>query len=195
MKLKIGLIFTMSLFVTLSVQGQSQKSQAKEQKENLDQQIQTSTLIKIGEKAPDFTVTMLNGKKYTLSELRGKVVLVNFWATWCPPCMREFTEIPNHIIEPFAGNKNFVFLPISRGESQQVVDEKMEQLKKQGISFNVGLDPDKKIYSNYATAFIPRNFLIDQKGNVVYFSVGYTPKSMSDLVAKIHELLSAGSGK
>ena len=88
-----------------------------------------------------------------------------------------------------------MFLPISRGETREVVTKKMDQLKQKGISFNVGLDPSKAIYSRYATVFIPRNFLIDQKGNIVYFSVGYTPKGMADLVAKIRELLQTGSSK
>ncbi|MBN2614709.1 MAG: TlpA family protein disulfide reductase [Bacteroidales bacterium] len=193
MKTKTTVVLVMSLFLSVSMYGQNKEVRATTQKNDTEQQIQASTLVKKGEKAPDFTVKMLNGKEYTLSKLKGKVVLVNFWATWCPPCMREFTEIPDHIIKPFAGNKNFVFLPISRGETQAVVAKKMEQLKANGIQFNVGLDPTRGIFSEYAKAFIPRNFLIDQQGNIVYLSVGYTPKEMADLVAKIRELLQTGS--
>lgn len=192
MKTKNGLIILLFLFLTAVTYGQKQEVQAKTPKNDVNQQIKASTLVRKGEKAPDFTVQMLNGEKYTLSQLKGKVVLVNFWATWCPPCMKEFTEIPSHIIKPFAGNKNFVFIPISRAETREVVSKKMEQLKANGISFNVGLDPSRSIYSEYAKSFIPRNFLIDQAGNIVYLSVGYTPQGMADLVAKIKELLQAG---
>lgn len=186
---KFGLWLAFAFLLTVGLKAQGQVSKSKIQKENINQQIQASTLIKTGDKAPDFTVTMLNGKRYTLSQLKGKVVLLNFWATWCPPCMREFAAIPEKIIKPLDENKNFVFLPISRGEKKEAVSAKMKQLKNRGIDFNVGLDPDKKIYSKYAKMFIPRNFLIDQNGNVVYYSVGYSPKEMSDLVAKIHQLL------
>lgn len=195
MKTKTGLIILLSLFLTLVTYGQNKDVQAKPQSNKVDQQIKASTLVHQGEKAPDFTVQMLNGKKYTLSQLKGKVVLVNFWATWCPPCMKEFTEIPSQIIKPFSGNKNFVFIPISRAETKEVVSKKMEQLKANGIRFNVGLDPTRSIYSKYAKSFIPRNFLIDPKGNIVYLSVGYTPQGMADLVAKIKELLRAVDNK
>jgi peroxiredoxin len=167
-----------------------QKAEAnKKMKEENEKRMRASTLVKTGDVAPDFTVEMLNGKKYTLSDLKGKVVLVNFWATWCPPCMREFAEIPEKIIKPFSGNKNFVFIPVSRGESMDVVRKKMEMLKGNGIHFNVGIDPEKKIYTKYAKEFIPRNFLIGPDGKIAYFSIGYTPKDMSNLIQKIHELL------
>lgn len=77
---------------------------------------ESTTLVKAGDKAPDFTVEMFDGTKTSLAELKGKVVLLNFWATWCPPCRQELTRVQKDIIDRFAG-RNFVFLPISRGES------------------------------------------------------------------------------
>jgi len=160
-------------------------------KKNADERakkIKEATLIDTGDMAPDFALEMLDGQKIKLQDLKGKVVLLNFWATWCAPCMRELQEFPDKIVKPFA-SKNFVLLPVSRGEKADVVRKKMDKLKKKGIEFNVGLDPDQTIYKQYATNFIPRNFLIDQNGKVVYTSIGYSDKKLNDLVEKIKALL------
>jgi peroxiredoxin len=185
LNLRYCLLIITALFLTtgqVTVSGQevTASDQAKLEKE--------STLINAGDMAPDFVVQMLDGKKIRLSELRGKVVLINFWATWCPPCMQEFNVITPKIITPFKG-KDFVLLPISRGEETEVVKKKMLQLKEKGIDFPVGLDPQKSIYSLYATQFIPRNFLINKEGRVVYNSVGYEEKGLDELAKKISELL------
>ncbi|WP_180327159.1 TlpA family protein disulfide reductase [Labilibaculum manganireducens] len=153
-----------------------------------EKKLNESTVIKTGDMAPDFVVEMLDGQKIKLSELKGKVVLINFWATWCAPCMSEFYEFPDKIVNPFA-SKDFVLLPISRGEKEDVVSKKMEKLKTKGIAFNVGLDLNKDIYKQYASNFIPRNFLVDQNGTVVYTSVGYSEAKLNELVKKINELL------
>ena len=162
-------------------------------KKNADERakkIKESTLINTGDMAPDFVVDMLDGQKIKLKDLKGKVVLLNFWATWCAPCMKELYEFPDKIIKPFASN-NFVLLPVSRGEQEDVVRKKMEKLKTKGIVFNAGLDPNQDIYKQFATDFIPRNFLIDQNGKVVYTSIGYSEEKLNELVEMINELLKA----
>ncbi|MFR6414606.1 MAG: TlpA disulfide reductase family protein [Alistipes shahii] len=64
---------------------------------------------------------MIDGSKVALSELRGKVVLLSFWATWCPPCREELSHVQQQVIDRFAGEE-FVFLPISRGEERAAVE-------------------------------------------------------------------------
>lgn len=145
-------------------------------------------VLHVNDKAANFEVTMLNGETIQLSDLKGKVVLLNFWATWCGPCMMEFNEIPEKILKPFE-TKDFVFIPISRGENEFIVKQKMMSLKEKGIDFNVGLDPDKSIWNQYATKYIPKNFLIDKEGKIQYISTGYTKDSVDKLVKEIKKLL------
>ncbi|MBQ3187176.1 MAG: TlpA family protein disulfide reductase [Alistipes sp.] len=145
----------------------------------------TTTLVKEGMQAPDFTVEMFDGSTQTLSSLKGKVVLVNFWATWCPPCREELKRVQQDLVERFAGEE-FVFIPISRGEERETVAAFREQM---GYTFAMGLDPERKIYDLFASNFIPRNFLIDKEGKVLVASVGYEPEEFDALIAKIEEEL------
>ena len=138
--------------------------QAKAQKDD----IASTTLINKGDKAPDFTVEMVDGSEVTLSKLKGKVVVVNFWATWCPPCRQELSHLKADVLDVF-GDKITV-LPISRGENITTVEAFMQKMN---YTFPVGLDIDQSIYQKYASNYIPRSFVIDSEGKVVYVGVGY----------------------
>lgn len=144
-----------------------------------------TTLATEGTEAPDFTVTMFDGSEVTLSSLRGRVVLVNFWATWCPPCREELTRVERELIDRFAG-RPFTFLPISRGEEREAVAAFREKM---GYAFPMGLDPERTIYDRYASNYIPRNFLIGPDGRIVLASVGYEPEEFDALTARIEALL------
>ena len=148
-------------------------------------EIAKTTLVKVGDKAADFTVEMLDGKQITLSKLKGKVVLVNFWATWCPPCREELKHVQKEIIDRFKG-KDFVFLPISRGEKKATVEAFRE---KAGYTFPMGLDPKQSIFKLFASNYIPRNFLIGKDGKIVCLSVGYDEKEFNELISAIDKAL------
>ncbi|MEG2365463.1 MAG: TlpA disulfide reductase family protein [Alistipes sp.] len=137
-----------------------------------------STLAKVGTEAPDFTVEMVGGEPIHLADLRGKVVLLNFWATWCSPCCLELRRVQTEVIDHFAG-REFVFLPISRGETRAEVEAFRTE---EGYSFPMGLDPQELIYNLYANNYVPRNFIIGKDGRIVKYTVGYTPGEFAELI-------------
>ena len=148
-------------------------------------QAAAATLVQAGDAAPDFTVSLFDGGSVRLSDLHGKTVLVNFWATWCPPCREELTRVQAELIDRFEG-RDFVFLPISRGETRETVARFREQT---GYRFPMGLDPEQTIYKMYATNFIPRNFLVGPDGRVIVATTGYEPEEFDALVETIRKSL------
>ena len=143
------------------------------------------TLVKVGDDVPEFVVEMFDGQKINIKDLKGKIVLINFWATWCPPCQEELKRVQKEIIDRFKG-KDFVFLAISREESKEQVKKFRER---NGYTFPMGLDPERKIYSKFATATIPRNFIIYNKGKIVEIEVGYTKEAFAKMIEKLERLL------
>ena len=152
---------------------------------NADQIVDPNAVAKVGDQCPSFTVQMLDGEVVSIEALRGKTVLINFWATWCPPCNEEMTRVEKEIVERFA-DEEFVFLPISRGEKPEVV--KTWRTKK-GYKFDIGLDIATEIFPQFARTYIPRNYLINPDGTIVYYEVGYAPQSFNEMVKKIEETI------
>lgn len=143
------------------------------------------TLVKTGQQVPAFTVKMFDGSTVNIQELKGKVVLLNFWATWCPPCRQELTRVQKDIIDRFKG-RDFIFLPISRQEKYETIKAFRE---KTGYTFPMGLDPDRKIFSLFASESIPRNFLIGKDGKIVFMEIGYSEESFQKLIQEIEKAL------
>ncbi|MBR5585921.1 MAG: TlpA family protein disulfide reductase [Alistipes sp.] len=149
------------------------------------QDIEATTLIHAGDVAPDFTVEALAGGKVSLSEFKGKVVLVSFWATWCPPCRQELSHMQEGVIDHFAG-QDLVVLPISRGEKRETVEN---YISKVGYTFPVYLDGEQEAYRKYASNYIPRSVVVGRDGVVAYVAVGYDETIAAEIQKAITEAL------
>ena len=145
-------------------------------------------ILQVNDRAKDFEVELADGTFVKLSDLKGKVVLLNFWATWCQPCIMEFHELPEKILQKYE-NKDFVFLTISRGEPKKKVQKMLAKLKEKGIDFNSGIDPEKRIWNLYGRVGIPLNFIIDKEGVIRYASTGYGETKLDEMSELINKLV------
>lgn len=141
-----------------------------------------------GEKAPDFTVELLDGSRAKFAKYRGRVVLLSFWATWCKPCLKELNEVPEKILARFEG-RDFAMLAVAKGEPRETVERKMRELQERGIAFPVCLDPYEKISTLLGDERIPQLIIVDPKGVVRYHEIGYTPERLDEAAETIEKLL------
>jgi len=116
-------------------------------------------------RSADFTLNDLQGKSWNLKGLRGKVVLVNFWATWCQPCRKEMPDL-DALYKRFK-DQGFVILGISDEEAPKV----KELLAEQKVSYPILLDPERKINELFRIEGIPKNFVYDRNGKLVAQSI------------------------
>jgi len=114
----------------------------------------------------NFTLTDLQGKSWTLKDLKGKVVLVNFWATWCPPCRKEMPDL-EALYNRFKG-QGFVILAISEDEETNKVPPFIAERK---ISYPILLDPGQKVNNLFQVDGIPKSFVYDRDGKLVAQSI------------------------
>lgn len=115
-----------------------------------------------GSAAPDFTLTGLDGKTYTLSELKGKPVMVNFWGTWCEPCVREMPAMQRQYDK--WKDKGLVVLALNLDESKVTVQSFVRQY---GLTFPVLFDKELRMRDRYAVRSYPTTFFVDSEGKIV----------------------------
>lgn len=122
--------------------------------------------VKVGDLAPDFEITLTSGKKIKLSSLRGKIVMLQFTASWCGVCRKEMPYIEKDIWQKHKNNKNFALIGIDREEPLETV---LKFIKTTKISYPMGLDPKAEIFEKFAEskAGITRNIIIDKQGKIV----------------------------
>jgi peroxiredoxin len=145
-----------------------------------------SSLVKLNQQVPEFSFTNKDGKSIKLSDYKGKVILINFFATWCGPCMKEMPYIQKDLWEKLKNNDTFIIMSFGRDHSQEEVNKFIESKK---FTFPIFADKDKSIYNLFATKYIPRNYLIDSNGKVIYASTGFSEKEFEELKATINKHL------
>ncbi|MCK3685481.1 TlpA disulfide reductase family protein [Maribellus sp. YY47] len=144
------------------------------------------TLAKQGEKAPDFTYEAAPGKSVKLSDLKGKVVWINFFATWCPPCRQELPRLQKEVFDKYKDNNDFVLIILGREHSW---DELNKFKADQKFTMPFSPDPGRKIFSVYARQNIPRNFIVDKNGNIAYSSIGFNEEDFAKIKSTVSGLL------
>ena len=142
---------------------------------------------RIGSSAPDFTVQD-SERKVTLSELRGKVVVLNFWASWCAPCIEEIPSLDQFQRE-LAGS-GVVVLGVSVDQDEKAYRQFLSRAK---VSFLTARDPDRKINADYGTFRYPETYIINSSGKVVMKIVSNTDWTDQRMVTYVRSLLSASS--
>jgi cytochrome c biogenesis protein CcmG/thiol:disulfide interchange protein DsbE len=153
--------------------------------------VSSSGPVAAGEMAANFTLKDLKGDTVSLSSLRGKVVFLNIWATWCPPCREEMPSIQS-LYEKFRGRKDFVVLAVSQDtEGFKAVAPYVE---KNGIGFTVLLDPENKVGEEYDVSGIPETFIIDRDGRIVAHHLGPYDWSSGEMRSALEELIDAKAG-
>lgn len=121
--------------------------------------------IAVGSESPDFTLTNLDGEEVSLSDYRGKIVIVNFWATWCKWCDLEMPDL-NKI---YTENEDIVVLAVNVMEDEQTVKEYIEA---GGYEFEVVFDTDGKVSSDYLVNGLPNSYFVDKDGILQFIKVG-----------------------
>lgn len=145
-------------------------------------------IVKVGDEAPDFEMTLTDGSRVKLSDLRGKVVMLQFTASWCGVCRKEMPFIERDIWLKHKDDASFALYGIDRDEPLDKVKSFAAQTK---VTYPLGLDPGADIFAKYAVrnAGITRNVLIDRSGKIVLMTRLYNEDEFAALCRKIDELL------
>lgn len=141
-------------------------------------------VVTVGDSAPSFSVVADNGQTITRSNFGGKLLVLNFWATWCPPCIQELPSLDSFAQQMKA--KGVVVVGISVDKNEQVYKQFLDRAK---VSFTTARDPEAGVSSNYGTFKYPETYIINADGKVVEKFIG--PENWMDpkIIERIQRLL------
>ena len=144
------------------------------------------TLVKKGDIAPNFTIELQDGTTKQLTDLKGKVVWINFFATWCGPCRMELPYLEKEVYNKFKNRNDFEVLVIGREHDWATVN-KFKEDNNYDLPFYP--DPKREIFSKFAKQNIPRNFIIDKEGGIAVVSSGFRKDEFNKIIQNVVELL------
>ncbi|HEY9114373.1 MAG TPA: TlpA disulfide reductase family protein [Bacteroidales bacterium] len=144
-------------------------------------------IVKVGQAAPDVTLQLIDGSTVKLSDLKGKVVVLQFTASWCSVCRKEMPHLEKEVWLPNK-DKNFLLIGVDYDESLETVVAFQEQMK---TTYPMALDPDAEIFSQFALkqSGVTRNVVIDQNGTIVYLTRLFDKEEFEGMKEKINSLL------
>jgi peroxiredoxin len=140
--------------------------------------------LKTGTKAKNFTVSSMTGEETSLAQLRGKVVLINFWATWCVPCREELPRLS--AMQEKLRQRGLIVLAISVDNERENVADFLQQNE---IRLQPFWDRDKRISKLYDPQAMPSSYVIDRNGTLRFIHHGYSPSEIKQIEAEINQLL------
>lgn len=145
-------------------------------------------LVKVGDMAPDITITYTNGTTKKLSDFRGKVVMLQFTASWCGVCRKEMPFIEKDIWLKNKNNPNFILIGIDLKESKEKTMQFAKDIK---ITYPLTLDLEGKSFYSFAekNAGVTRNIIIDKNGKIVFLTRLYDPKEFGEMVKFIDKMI------
>lgn len=141
----------------------------------------------INQQAPEFTLQDMSGKTVSLKDLRGKVVFIDFFASWCAPCKKEFPEI-NGIIGRY-NESEVAFVAINVDKKRSHVEDFLRQIPGLSKRFIILLDTDSSVISSYNARAMPTSFILDRSGVVRYIHFGFRESDPGSWVEEIDNLL------
>ena len=144
--------------------------------------------VSVGDKAPDFTIQYLDGTTQQLSDMRGKVVMLQFTAGWCKVCRKEMPHIENEIWQVHKDNPNFALVAVDLKESKDKIEKFIADMK---VTYPLTLDENGAIFSLYTEkgAGVTRNIIIDQEGKIVFLTRLFDKDEFEQMKKTINELL------
>ena len=154
---------------------------------NRAQRVKETSFVLEGDSVPEFAVECIDGQRFGPERLRGKVVLINFFATWCGPCTLELPRL-QQIWNEHKDNENFVFLVIGREETEEAVRAYRTEY---GYDFPMAADPEGEIYRKFASERIPRSYVIAPDGTIQVMTMGALEIEMDRLEEGVEEQLAA----
>jgi peroxiredoxin len=155
------------------------------------EQSRSEETVAAGSRAANFKLEALDGHTVSLDQLRGKVIFLNVWATWCGPCREEMPSMQT-LYDDFKNNKDFVMLAVSQDtKGRSVVAPYVE---KNGFHFTILLDPENKVSETYDMSGVPETFIIDRKGQIVAHHMGAFDWSRPDVRDALQQLLDSKAG-
>ena len=169
---KLILLLTLMLVALTTINAQEQEADADK--------------VKTGDSMPAFTIVSDNGTTIPSAGLSGKVILITMFATWCPACQLELAEIEKSLWPTFKDVQGFSLLALGREHSDE---ELTEYNKTKGFTFPLYPDKDRKIFDLFAVQFIPRTYLINREGKIIYMTMGYNEAEFRQLERMIERAL------
>lgn len=179
----------MALLMLFTITASAQKSENSKSVKTPDE---NGYIVFEGDECPDFKIKMTDGREIQLSSLRGKVVMLQFTASWCGVCRKEMPFIESDIWQKHKDNPDFMLIAIDRDEPLETVLKFAETTK---ITYPIGLDPGADIFAKFAVrdAGITRNVLIDREGKIIKRTRLFNQEEFASLVKAIDNELKKGS--